>query len=384
MSVLKNRSTLRWLVPLTAAVTVVGGGAAIGTFAANAEPALPPRSAAQLLVDLQTARLDGLSGTVVQRADLGLPKLVGLAGGDAALLSGTHTLRVWYSGPDRQRVALLDTLGERDVIRSGRDVWTWDSKANTATHRTLPESTGRAAEGALPVTPQEAAERALAAVDPSTLVTTGRSATVAGRDAYELVLTPRDEASLVHQVRIAIDATEHVPLRFEVLADGADQPAFEMAFTQVDYRRPDADQFTFNPPPGVKVTEATGEFPGEKAGAQSKAGAGSKPDAARRHGAGDESGPRTVGTGWTTVLVVRTDEADAAGKPAGGAAKPGPADGPGAAQALDLLNGLPKVSGDWGSGRLFAGKLFSVLLTDDGRVLAGAVTPERLYQAARG
>ncbi|MFJ8689816.1 LolA family protein [Micromonospora wenchangensis] len=379
MSVLKNRSTLRWLVPLAAAVTVVGGGAAIGTFAANAEPALPPRSAAQLLVDLQTARLDGLSGTVVQRADLGLPPLAGLAGGDAALLTGTHTLRVWYSGPDRQRVALLDTLGERDVIRSGRDVWTWDSKANTATHRTLPESTGRAAEGALPVTPKDAAEQALAAVDPSTLVTTGRSATVAGRDAYELVLTPRDEASLVHQVRIAIDATEHVPLRFEVLADGADRPAFEVAFTQVDYRRPDADQFTFNPPPGVKVTEEAAGRPGPKAGAQLKDG---KPDA-QRPGAGD-AGLRTVGTGWTTVLVARTGAADAARTPAGDAAKPGPADGPDAAQALDLLNGLPKVSGDWGSGRLFAGKLFSVLLTDDGRVLAGLVTPERLYQAARG
>ncbi|MFI9643141.1 outer membrane lipoprotein carrier protein LolA [Micromonospora sp. NPDC051925] len=381
MSVLKNRSTLRWLVPLAAAVTVVGGGAAIGTFAANAEPALPPRSAAQLLVDLQTARLDGLSGTVVQRADLGLPSLVGLAGGDAALLTGTHTLRVWYSGLDRQRVALLDTLGERDVIRSGRDVWTWDSKANTATHRTLPESTDRAAESTLPVTPQEAAERALAAVDPSTLVTTGRSATVAGRDAYELVLTPRDEASLVHQVRIAIDATEHVPLRFEVLADGADQPAFEVAFTQVDYRRPDADQFTFNPPPGVKVTEATGDLPASKAGADPKSGTGSKAGAAQRPDAGDDAGLRTVGTGWTTVLVARTD---AARTPAGGTAKPGSDDAADAAQALELLNGLPKVSGDWGSGRLFTGKLFSVLITDDGRVLAGAVTPERLYQAARG
>ncbi|MBM0236720.1 hypothetical protein JNW88_05375 [Micromonospora sp. ATA32] len=45
---------------------------------------------------------------------------------------------------------------------------------------------------------------------------------------------------------------------------------------------------------------------------------------------------------------------------------------------------MAKVSGDWGSGRLLTGKLFSVLLTDDGRLLAGAVTPERLYQAARG
>ncbi|MFJ6196949.1 outer membrane lipoprotein carrier protein LolA [Micromonospora sp. NPDC092111] len=399
MSVLKSRPVLRWLVPLAAAVTVVGGGAAIGTFAANAEPALPPRSAAQLLVDLQTARLDGLSGTVVQRADLGLPPLAGLVGGDlTGLLTGTHTLRVWYSGPDRHRIALLDTLGERDLIRSGRDVWSWDSKANTATHRTLPESVGKATEcavpgtcagaggtSALPATPKEAADRALAAIDPSTLVTTGRSATVAGRDAYELVLTPRDEASLVHQVRIAIDATEHVPLRFEVLANGADQPAFEVAFTQVDYRRPDADQFTFNPPPGVKVTEADTDAPGPKAGPGAKAGPDTKAGAARRPGPGDASGLRTVGTGWTTVLVADTDAAGTGRAPAGGTAAPGQRAGtPDVGQAMDLLNGLPKVSGDWGSGRLLTGKLFSVLLTDDGRVLAGAVTPERLYQAARG
>ncbi|MGC5022614.1 LolA family protein [Micromonospora sp. DT47] len=371
MSVLNSRPALRWLVPLAAAVTVVGGGAAVGTFAANADPALPPRSAAQLLVDLQTARLDGLSGTVVQRADLGLPPLAGLVGGDdlTGVLTGTHTLRVWYSGPDKQRVAMLDTLGERDVIRSGRDVWTWDSRANTAVHRTLPESADRAPDASLPATPKEAADRALAAVDPSTAVTIGRSATVAGRDAYELVLSPRDEASLVHQVRIAIDAKEHVPLRFEVFADGTDQPAFELAFTQVDYRRPDADQFAFNPPPGVKITEAPA---GPPADAERRA-------APRRP---DGTDVRTVGTGWTTVVVARTDAAGL-GDPKRTAADP-PRPGAAAGPAIDLLNGLPKVSGDWGSGRLLTGKLFSVLLTDDGRLLAGAVTPERLYQAARG
>ena len=58
-------------------------GAAVGGSPPAPTPALPPRTAAQLLVDVQTARLDGLSGTVVQRADLGLPALplAGLAGG---------------------------------------------------------------------------------------------------------------------------------------------------------------------------------------------------------------------------------------------------------------------------------------------------------------
>lgn len=373
MSVLKNRAVLRWLVPVTAGVAVIGGGAAVGTFAADAEPALPPRTAAQLLVDLQTSRLDGLSGTVVQRADLGLPQianLAGLAGGNelTTMLTGTHTLRVWYSGQDRQRVALLDTLGERDVLRNGRDLWVWDSRSNTAKHRTLPES--GAAEHAVPATPAEAADRALAAVDPTTAVTVGRSARVAGRDAYELVLTPRDADSLVHQVRIALDAKQHVPLRFEVLADGGDRPAFELAFTQVDFRRPDADQFRFNPPPGVTVTEE----PADKL-----------PAGKHRPGGPAEAVPagtdlRTVGTGWTTVLVARMDRGELPGGAKGGDGQ-APA---GAEAAAGLLEAMPKVSGDWGSGRLFSGRLFSVLITDDGRVLAGLVTPERLYQAARG
>jgi outer membrane lipoprotein-sorting protein len=383
MSIFTNRPALRWVVPVAATAAVIGGGAAVGTFAASAEPALPPRSAAQLLVDLQTARLDGLSGTVVQRADLGLPALANLAGqGNSdltSLISGTHTLRVWYAGPERQRVALLSTLGETDVIHNGNDVWTWSSQRNEATHRTLSAKAGTADQhGALPdglpATPQQAAERALAAVDPTTEVTVGRSARIAGRDAYELVLGPRDKTSLIGQVRIAIDAKEHVPLRFEVFAKDNDQPAYEMAFTRVDFARPDTAQFAFNPPPGAKVTEqdATDATAAERGKAEA-----AKADAARQ-----AAEPTTVGTGWTTVLVARAPQAGAAsGKP--GAPSGDKAGVNGADQISGLLDRLPKVSGGWGSGRLLSSKLVNVLLTDDGRVLIGAVTPERLYEVAK-
>ncbi|WP_025618901.1 LolA family protein [Salinispora cortesiana] len=369
MSVLTSRPALRWLVPVAAVVTVIGGGAALGRFAAEAEPSLPPRSAAQLLVDLQTARFEGLSGTVVQRADLGLPPIAGLLAenGPASLLTGSHTLRVWHSGPDQQRIAFVDTLGQRDYIRSGRDVWLWNSQTNTATHRVLPEGEEAANPPEVPATPQEAAAQALAAVDPTTEVSVGRSATVAGRDAYELVLEPRDAASLVHQVRIAIDATEHLPLRFEVFAEAGDPPAFELAFTQIDYARPDADQFTFNPPPGVQVTEQQGWAHPEHP---------EQPKHPERPGAANDSGQpdlRTVGTGWATVVVVEVDEAV---RPTGAAEE---------APDLDLLAGqLPAVQGDWGSGRLFRSELVTALLTDDGRLIVGAVSPERLYEVARG
>ncbi|MCA2212010.1 LolA family protein [Jidongwangia harbinensis] len=376
MNVFRSRPALRWLVPTAAAVVVIGGGAAAGTIVASADPALPERSAAQLLVDLQNAQVDGLSGTVVQTADLGLPSLAGITGGQgdadlSRLVAGSNTARVWYAGQDKMRVALVGTLGETDMIRNGSDVWIWRSRDNTATHRVLPADTGaKKKEAALPTglpsTPQEAADQALAAIDPTTAVTTTGAASVAGRDAYELVLAPRDTASLIGQVRLAVDAKEHIPLRVDVYAKGANDPAVRVAFQQISFTVPDAEQFAFNPPPGTKVNT-------EKAPA-------TVPDRERGQKLAPNDRPQqneqmtVVGKGWTSVLVAKTD-------PAGAPKKDEQADGQQA--MLDgIVKSLPRVSGTWGSGHLLSSTLFTALVTDDGRMLVGAVAPEKLYEAA--
>ena len=372
MSVLASRPGLRWLVPVSAAVAVLGGGLAVGAITAAADRSLPTRSAADLLVDLQSARLDGLSGTVVARADLGLPAIPVPGDGSSelsSLLSGTHTLRVWYSGPNQARVALMGTLNETDVITNGTDVWVWSSRENKATHRTLPAPDGTPKANPLPMptdsgfgmTPDALAKAALALLSPSTDVTTDGSASVAGRDAYELVLKPKDPASLIGAVRVAIDATEHVPLRVAVDARGGGDPAIEVAFTQVSFARPDASQFTFNPPPGAQVVESTEEpTPG-----------GAKPDAAKPDltGAGERPQVAMVGQFWTSVIVARLpQEAGANG------------------EKKDTFGGfiaqLPTMTGPWGSGHYVTGRLFSALFTDDGRILIGAVSADRLSQAA--
>jgi outer membrane lipoprotein-sorting protein len=374
VSVFRSRPALRWLVPSAAAVLVIGGGAAAGTIAASADPSLPARSAAQLLVDVQNAKIDGLSGTVVETADLGLSALSGLGSGGAdisKLIAGSNTARVWYAGEDKARIALLGALGETDVIRNGSDVWMWKSADNSATHYTIPAGAGRRATpkalpAGVPATPQEAADAALAAIDPSTRVTTTGAASVAGRDAYELVLAPKDSASLVGQVRLAIDAKTHVPLRVEVYAKGANNPAVRVAFQQISFTVPDAQQFAFHPPAGAKVTT---EKPGDlqKEAAKAKAKAEAKAPAKKPS---DLSRPTVVGTGWTSVLVAKMPAGNATGK------------GTEAATAQGLVNALPKVSGSWGSGHLLSGSLFSALITDDGKVLIGAVSPEKLYEAA--
>ena len=89
-----------------------------------------------------------------------------------------------------------------------------------------------------------------------TTVTTSGTASVAGRSAYELVLTPKDKTTLVGSVRIAIDSQEHVPLRVQVYSTKRTNPAFEVGFTAVDFAKPDARQFAFTPPAGTTVTES--------------------------------------------------------------------------------------------------------------------------------
>ena len=380
MSIFEKTPALRWAVPMVTAVALVGGGAAVGGMHAIAGAGLPYRSAAQLLVDVQKARLDGLSGTVVQRADLGLPDLpiAGSSGGAGSsnltsLVSGTHSMRVWFAGPDKTRMALLGTLGESDVIRNGKDVWVWASQEKSAKHYVLPSSTAtadkrRATAGMpgrtdLPTSPQAAAAQALAAITPSTRVTTTDTATVADRSAYEIVLKPREANSLVAQVRVAIDGTEHVPLRVQVFAKKVADPVFEVAFSAVDFARPDAAQFTFKAPPGTTVTEA-------KTAAEAK----TKTIAPQPNSA---DMPKVVGKGWGTVVVAKMPAPAASGSTSGSSR----ATPDSAAQLMRLVGLLPKVSGSWGSGHLMAGTVFSALLTDDGRLVVGAVTPEGLYAA---
>lgn len=367
-SLVSRHPAVRWLAPLVSAAVLASAGAVIAaTSSATADQPLPRRSAAQLLVDVQDARLEGLSGTVVQTADLGLPALPSAGGGDSAefssLVSGSHTLRVWSAGEDKSRVALLGQYGESDLVRDGSDVWAWSSSTNTARHLELPAGSERGddrseAPDASALTPQQAADKALAAIDPTTAVSTDRTAVVAGRSAYQLVLEPKDDATLVGSVRIAIDGTTHVPLRVQVFATGASEPAFEVGFTSFDPSTPDDSIFAFNPPPGADVVEGLGSSGADRAEGDGPLAGGEE--------------PTLVGSGWSSVVVASL------GAPSEATASSRPAD-------LGSLSGvvqqLPKASGAWGTGHVLEGALFSAVVTDDGRVAAGAVRPEALYAA---
>ena len=372
-----NRETrlraLRWSAPAVAVAAIAV--TASGVLTANAKPPLPARTAAQLLVDLQNARVDGLSGTIVQNAKLGLPQLpqVGNGVGDTSLtslLAGSHTLRLWSAGTDKQRLALLGGLGESDVIHNGQDVWMWTSETKSATHYVLPATVGDTKpEMPAPagMTPQQAAAAALKAIDPTTVVSTDGTASVAGRSAYELVLAPRDSRSLIGQLRLAVDAETHIPLRVRAYAKGnTGSPAYEVGFTRISMTTPGDEEFHFTPPPGTTVTEGSNPAGNH---ADTPGTAGSKTGT-------KNAAQRTIGTGWTAVAVIPDVKLPAAGSesPSSRSTTTG--------GLTAILGRLPRVSGSWGSGRLLTGNMFSALVTDDGRLLIGAVSPDVLYQAA--
>jgi outer membrane lipoprotein-sorting protein len=369
----------RWLLPLLAVVVLTSAGSGVAAISRSAHHTLPSRSASELLVDVQKAQLDGFSGTVVQSASLGLPDLPGVAGDQSSnfssLVSGSHTLRVWSAGQQQARVALLGQLGESDLVRNGSDVWVWSSHDNTARHFTVPVHSSQKDQartpGEQPMTPQQAADEALKAITPTTQVSTDPNAVVAGRAAYQLVLQPRDPATLVGSVKIAIDGATHIPTRVQVYARGASKPAFEIGFTSFSPTRPSASVFKFNPPPGATVTQGSSGSPGSRSDASGKGTTGgATPGTHAEHAGG--AAPETVGTGWTTVVKATL--------PTSGSGTAGDAQSPlGSLQAV--VRSLPTVSGSWGSGHLLRGTLFSVLVTDDGRVVAGAVAPAQLYAA---
>jgi outer membrane lipoprotein-sorting protein len=355
-----KRRALRWLVPAAAAGVVAL--VASGVLSADANPNLPPQTAAQLLAAIDNTNPSGFSGTIVEKASLGLPELPKGAGNNAGvldLLTGSHTSRVWYGSETKQRFALLDSLGEQDVFRNGREFWHWDSNTHTATHTVLPADAGKAptpSETAT-VTPEQAAQQALALIDPTTNVTTDRAAVVAGRSAYTLVLTPKDSRSRVASVRISIDGQHKLPLGVQVYARGSNKAALDVSFTRIDFSVPSDENFTFVPPSGAKVKQSTdpASTPNRAPGTEKSPTTG-------------PTGMKTIGKGWTTVVAVSgvgsVDTLASQNK-----------------ELSQLFKALPAVSGAWGHGHLFESALATALITDDGRAFIGAVDPAVLYEA---
>ncbi|MDF0370678.1 MULTISPECIES: LolA family protein [Streptomyces] len=386
-TVVGRRKAARYIVPFAVAGVAAATIGLVPALANSGDPDLPDITAQELVEKIAASDEQQLSGTVKVTTDLGIPSLGGLAGsfapdagsgGSSAdpesklmeLASGTHTLRVAVDGPDKQRLSVLGEDSEYSLVHHGDDVWGYDSASNEVYHAESDgneHAAGKAPEG-VPGTPKELAEKALAAADDTTSVTVGGTAQVAGRDAYKLVIKPKQSGSTIGSVTVAVDASTGVPLKFTLAPSSGGKAAVDAGFTQVDFAKPDASSFSFTPPKGAKVTEADElEAEAEKNGAADS----TKKDLSALE---DFQGLNVIGKGWSAVAEIALP---------GGAGLPAQGSGDMPAQAQQFLDALgDKVTGDFGSGTVFKTRLVNALLTDDGKVYVGAVTKDALVKAA--
>ncbi|GGZ53897.1 LolA family protein [Streptomyces subrutilus] len=384
-----SRKVARYGVPVAVAGVAAATIAMVPAFANAGGPDLPGVTAQQLIEKIAASDVQQLSGTAKLSTDLGLPKIAsgllgggGVTGGSAApedkvaqLANGTHTFKVAADGPDRQKLTFLDGKDEYTLVHNGDDVWGYDSKSNEAFHE---KGAGKGADHApgdrLTGSPQQLAQDALKAAGPTTDVSVGETAQVAGRNAYQLVLKPKQSGSTVGSVQIAVDAENGVPLRVRLLSAQGGKPIVDAGFTQVDFAKPAAGAFAFTPPKGAKVTEGTeGADHGKAGGDRQWKALESLP------GFGDVAGGKgdvkVLGEGWATVARIDTG----AGKGLNELEK----DQNTPKEARQFLSSLgEKVSGSFGQGRVLSTRLVNALVTDDGKVYVGAVTKDALVRTA--
>ncbi|MEU7601530.1 DUF2092 domain-containing protein [Streptomyces sp. NPDC041003] len=396
-----SRKVARYAVPVAVAGVAAATVAMVPAFANAGGPDLPKVTAQQLIEKVAASDVQQLSGTAKISTDLGLPKIAtgllgggGVAGGSAnpedkvaQLASGTHTFRVAADGPDRQKLTFLDGKDEYSLIHNGDDVWGYDSKSNEVFHEKNPQAGKEAGKDAgkdhktadrMGASPQKIAEELLKAAGPTTDVSVGDTAQVAGRDAYQLVLKPKQSGSTVGSVQIAVDAKNGVPLRVQLLSSQGGKPIVDAGFTKVDFAKPAADTFTFTAPKGAKVTEGVdGAGKGDKD--ESFKALESFPGLDGLLGGPNGQGDvKVLGEGWATIARIDSGagkgfkdfENSANDKNAPKEAK----------QFLDSLG--DKVTGKFGEGRVLSTRLVNALVTDDGKVYVGAVTKDALVKAA--
>lgn len=340
-----------------ALVGAVGVGLVVAPAGASAAPPLPPVSPEDLVSSVIRAEPGAFAGEVEVDNALGLPAVPGVP----QLANGTSTVRVWSGGEGRGRVALPSPDGERTLVSDGTTRWSYDSRGRTATR--APAGEGRdGPPGEVAQDPTAAATQAVATLRQTSTVAVDGTAEVAGRPVYQLVLTPQPtERTLLREVRVAVDAETRQPLQLTVLAQGSGEPALRVGFSEITYGPQDPSLFTFTPPPGTTVRDAPARD-GEQ-----------RPD-------GDRQGT-TVGDGWDTVVIGQAPRPGEGGPQDGQDGQEGQDDPQRPEGAPDLSALGTPVSGPWGSGRVITTAVATVIVTDDGRIAAGAVPQQVLTEA---
>ncbi len=380
----------RWL-PAVISPVVIGAVAAFPIQASAVD--LPDLSPEQLMVMMQDAKPIEFTGVVLKTTNLGLPALElssmlseeevermrektpeefadfvpeVAASQELAkameLITGEHRVRI-FVGETGMRAQILDRMSQRDLIVNQEAVWTYDSREQVATYASIDQSKVEdnkliairqmewyAAEIGIDLTnPQAVADYVMSQIGDSSEVTVGVDHYKAGRTAYELIVKPNSSVSLVDSVVLSIDSETAVPLAATVYSVEQTEPAIQVGFESISFTDQDENLFTFTAPAGTEVTNLDEMQVPEYEAPEKQPIEGEK--------------PQMVGEDWDSVVVMPAGDVSVLAE----------------IQDNQLLSSLLKpVAG----GVAFETPLVKVLITNDGRIFAGAVTLSHLQKLA--
>jgi outer membrane lipoprotein-sorting protein len=415
------KSMKRW-APALAVSTVI----AVGSFAIPLQASavdLPDLTPQQVML-LMDREITGFSGTIVKTSDLGLPALEmsSMMSKDMVkemeekmpdgfdefipnlieqnaitqaveLISGTHKIRV-YASEVGMRVQVLDRMSQRDVIVNENEMWTYDAKNAIATtakfedkisdaDKTKIEADAKAsfqeyaAKLQLDISnPEAVADYLMKMIGETTDVSVGKEHRIAGRSAYQLIAKPKAQNSLIDSVLVSVDSETGMALDVKVYSIEQETPAFQVGFESISFATPDASLFTFTPPAGttLQTLEMPAELEAELATLKKEYEAKyaskefTESDFAAKKAEleakyADQPKPEMIGEGWESVIYLPAIPKEV------------PMEMLENELFADLLTQVP-------GGKVFSTPVANVLITDTGKVYAGAVTIEFLQQVA--
>lgn len=385
----------RWL-PAIVTPAVIAGVTALPLQASAVD--LPDLSAQELMVMMQSSEPVEFSGIVVKKSNLGLPTLElssmlseaevermrektpeefaefvpevieteGMAQA-MELITGEHRVRV-FVGETGMRAQILDRMSQRDLIVSGNTVWSYDSREQTASfaeldedklaqgqQKAMAELDAYAAQIGLDLTdPQAVSDYVMSQVGDDSEVSVGTDHWKAGRTAYQLIVTPNSDVSMVASVVVSIDSETGMPLALEVNSIAQAEPAMEIAFESISFADQDESLFSFTPPAGTTVTNLN-EMKQEKPDLEMWM------DMKEMESLEQKPEPQMLGEGWATVVhMPASGEMDMFSEGL-------------FAELMTVVDG----------GRVFTTPLVNVFVADSGDIYAGAVTVDHLLSLAK-
>ena len=261
MKLFRTLPTSRLIAIAAAAAIVLVGGSAIAVAAGGGSGPTPqPKPLAQALHDaLSAAEPSGITARITFTNNL-FPSgaLVGATG--SALMSGA-TGRLWLNA-NGGRLELQSDAGDVQVVWNDAKLTVYDASSNTAYTVDLP--TPAATSTTTHTAPSlDEISTFLTDVAKHWTVSDAQPSNVAHQPAYTVDVSPSHDGGLLGSAELAWDATQGVPLKVAIYAQGSSTPALALEATGISFGPVSDSAVTVAPPAGAKVVDLSSQATGQ-------------------------------------------------------------------------------------------------------------------------